>query len=75
MKFSRSQSPKKTVSRLPAAGAGPDLFDALDSFLTGLILDRAPVDARTGLGDWLGAIEGKPAKPRARKRKPALASA
>ncbi len=87
MKFARSTSPSvPKKARFRAAAPAPaaevpvraDLFDALDSFLTGLILERAPLDARTGLGDWLAVAE-RPAAPAAkrpaRRRKPALAAA
>lgn len=61
----RVQGPRNVSA--PVAQGG-DLFDSLDLFLTGLILDRAPVDARTGLGDWLAQADRKASKARARKK-------
>ncbi len=80
MKVCRSQSvAKKSRSQVPRnvavpAVQGADLFDALDMFLTGLILDRAPADARSGLTEWLAEADRKVGKARGRK-KTAFASA
>jgi hypothetical protein len=76
MKVCRRPVKKSAVSRhvaVPSA-QGADLCDALDLFLTGLILDRVPGDVRTGLDDWLLAAEKKAVKERGRRKAP-LASA
>ncbi len=69
----RSQGPRN--ASVPAA-QGADPFDALDMFLTGLILDRAPADARTGLGEWLAeAGRQRPASKARGRKKASFASA
>jgi len=58
-----------------------DPFSLFDAFLTDLIIDRAPVDARTGLSHWFeNADKQEAAKPKIqtrsrRKAKTVLAAA
>jgi hypothetical protein len=63
----------KTRKSLDAAS---HLFDELDSFLTDLIVNRAPVRDRGSLSHFFAADANKPSrKSRARKGKGALAAA
>ena len=49
-----------------------DPFSLFDAFLTDLIIDRAPVDARTGLSHWFESADKKEtAKPKTRSRRKA----
>ena len=61
----------KTRKSLDAAS---HLFDELDSFLTDLIVNRAPVRDRGSLSNFFAA-DGKNRKARTRKSKGALATA
>jgi len=49
-----------------------DPFEMFDAFLIDLIIDRAPVDARTGLSHWFeGASKKEEAKTKTRSRRKA----